>query len=67
MKKIKEVFVLLLIAAVVSLCLAGCKDKSEPAAGEQPTSEHPTEEHPTEEHPTEEHPKSEHPTSEHPE
>ncbi len=67
MKKIKQVFVLLLIAAVVSLCLAGCKDKSEHPTSEQPTEEHPKQEQPSEEHPTEEQPKQEHPTSEHPE
>jgi outer membrane biogenesis lipoprotein LolB len=48
MNNVKKVFVLLLIAAVVSLGLTGCKKKaSEPPADEQPTSEHPAE-HPTE-------------------
>ena len=40
MNKLKKVFVLVLIVAVVSLGLAGCKDKSEhehPTGGEHPT------------------------------
>ena len=55
MNKIKKVFVLLLIAVVISFGLMGCKKKaSEHPEGEHPTSEQPAE-HPTE-HPTE-HPK----------
>jgi hypothetical protein len=59
MNKVKMVFVLVLIAAVVSLGLAGCK--SEHPSGEHPSSEHPSKEHPSEEHPSEEHPAGEHP------
>ena len=51
MNKMKKVFVLLLIVAVVSLGLMGCKGKSEPPPEETPSQEHPTEEHPTGEHP----------------
>ena len=57
MNKVKKIFVSVLIVAIVSLGLTGCKKKSEHPAGEHPSSEHPTEEHPTEEHPTGEHPK----------
>ena len=61
MNKMKKLFVLVLIAAVVSLGMIGCKDKSE-----HPTGEHPSSEHPSKEAPTEETPSSEHPTGEHP-
>ena len=77
--KMKKLFILLLVAAVVSLGFTGCKKEAE----DHPTGEHPTaNEHPTEEdaaegkeaveeeveeHPIGEHPSgSEHPTSEHP-
>jgi hypothetical protein len=66
MNKVKKVFVLVLIAAVVSLGLTGCKKKSEHPSGDHPSSEHPTKETPSEETQTEEHPTSEHPTGEHP-
>ncbi|MHC4500503.1 MAG: hypothetical protein ACYS21_15495 [Planctomycetota bacterium] len=61
MNKLRKIFVLLLIAAVVSLGLAGCKDNHEHPTGEHPSSEHPTEETPSEEHPSKEHPSGEHP------
>ena len=61
MNKMKKLFVLVLIAAVVALGMIGCKDKSE-----HPTGEHPSSEHPSKEAPTEETPSSEHPTGEHP-
>ncbi|UCC97046.1 MAG: hypothetical protein JSW66_14515 [Phycisphaerales bacterium] len=61
MGKLRRIFVLMLIAAVVSLGVTGCESKSE-----QPNEEHPTSEHPTEEAPSEEHPSSEHPSGEHP-
>ncbi len=57
MNKAKKLFVLLLIAAVVSLGLVGCKKHGEHPSGDHPSSEHPSEEHPTGEHPTGEHPK----------
>jgi hypothetical protein len=58
MNKVKKLLVLVLVAAVVSLGLMGCKSKSE---GEHPTGEHPSSEHPSEETPSEEHPAGEHP------
>jgi len=61
MNKVKKIFVLVLIVAVVSLGLTGCKDKSEHPSGEHPTSEHPSKETKSEEHPTSEHPTGEHP------
>ncbi|MHC4737643.1 MAG: hypothetical protein ACYS9Y_01935 [Planctomycetota bacterium] len=57
MNTLKKIFVLVLIVAVVSLSLTGCKDKSEPSSVEQPSEETISEEHPTSEHPTSEHPK----------
>jgi hypothetical protein len=66
MKELKKLFVLVLVAAVVSLGLAGCKNGPEHPTGEHPSSEHPTEETSTEEHPSDEHPSSEHPAGEHP-
>jgi hypothetical protein len=61
MKKLKKLFVLVLVAAVVSLGLAGCKNSHEHPTGDHPSSEHPTEETSTEEHPSSEHPAGEHP------
>ncbi|MHC4843184.1 MAG: hypothetical protein ACYTFM_08280 [Planctomycetota bacterium] len=66
MFKLRKILILLLIAAVVSLALTGCKSDQEHPTGEHPTEEHPSEEHPSEEHPTEEHPSEEHPSGEHP-
>ena len=82
MDKLKKLFVLVLVAAVISIGLTGCKQKGEqpaegtasgehPAASEHPTEEAPAEEAPAaekeaEEHPAEEHPTEEHPTAEHP-
>ncbi len=56
MNKVKKVFVLVLVAAVVSLGLTGCKQESEPPAGEQSAEETAAEETPAEEHPAGEHP-----------
>lgn len=64
MNNVKKVFVLMLIVAVVSLGLTGCKQKSEHPSGDQ--SEHPTEGTPAEETPDGEHPAGEHPTEETP-
>ena len=61
MNKLKKMFVLVLIAAVVSFGQMGCKQESEHPSGEHPTSEHPSEETPSEEHPSGEHPSGEHP------
>ena len=66
MSKFKKVFVLLLIVAVVSLSLTGCKDKSKQPSGDQSNGEHPSSEHPAGEAASEEHPTSEHPAGEHP-
>ena len=71
MKKVKKLFVLVLIAGVLSLGLTGCKDKSEHPTGDHPSSEQSTEkaatqEHPSGEHPTEEAAPQEHPAGEHP-
>ena len=57
MIKMKKLFVLLLIAAVVSLGLAGCKKHSEHPTGDHPSKESSSEEHPASEHPAGEHPK----------
>ncbi len=78
---VKKVIVLLLVAAVVSLGLTGCKHKNEQPTEGTPASEHPASEHPSSEHPAKEapaeekeaeeqpageHPSAEHPTGEHP-
>ena len=57
MNKLKKIFVLVLIAAVFSLVVTGCKKKSEQPAEERPSTETPAEEHPAGEHPSGEHPK----------
>ena len=59
--KMKKLFILVLVAAVVSLGLTGCKEKSEPPAGEHPTEKKEAEEKAAEEHPAGEHPSGEHP------
>ena len=61
MNKVKKLFVLVLVVAIVSLNLTGCKKKSEHPSKETTSEEHPTSEHPSEEHPTSEHPSEEHP------
>ena len=67
MNKVKKVFVLVLVAAVVSFGLTGCKQKDEQPVEGTPSGEHPAaSEHPTEETPAEETPAGEHPTGEHP-
>jgi hypothetical protein len=53
----KKILLLVLIAAVFSLGLTGCKDKHENPSGEHPSKEHPSKEAPSEEHPSSEHPK----------
>jgi hypothetical protein len=67
MNKLRKIFILALVVAVVSLVFTSCKSESEHPTSDHPTEEHPTEEQPTEEHPTEEQPTEEHPTGEHPE
>jgi hypothetical protein len=66
MNKVKKIFVLVLVAAIVSLGLTGCKQKSEQPAEGTPTSEHPAAEESSKEAPAEETPAAEHPTGEHP-
>ena len=51
MDKLKNILVLLLLAAIISFGQLGCKQQSEHTSGEHPTSEHPTSEHPSGEHP----------------
>lgn len=51
MNKVKKLFVLVLVAAVVSFGLTGCKQKDEPPAEGAPAGEHPAEETPAEETP----------------
>jgi hypothetical protein len=41
MDKLKKIFIIVLIAAVVSFGQMGCKQQSEHPAGEHPTGEHP--------------------------
>ena len=59
MNKVKKVIVLLLVVAVGSLSLIGCKDKHEHPEGEHPTTETSSEETPAPDHPKGEHPKGE--------
>ncbi|MHC4708088.1 MAG: hypothetical protein ACYS8I_13500 [Planctomycetota bacterium] len=66
MNTVKKIFMLVLIVAVVSLGLIGCKKKSEHPTGDHPSSDHPSKEDATKEHPSSEHPSSEHPGGEHP-
>lgn len=66
MNKIRKTFLIVLIALVVSIRLAGCGHKSEQPAQEHPSSEQSTQEKPSSEQPTQEHPSSEHPSGEHP-
>lgn len=61
MGTLKKIFTLVLVAAIVSIGVTGCKGESKPPADDHPSSEHPTEETPSEEHPSSEHPSGEHP------
>jgi len=63
--RVKKVIVLLLVAAVVSLGLTGCKHKNEQPT-EGTSSEHPAKKAPAEEKKAEEQPAGEHPSAEHP-
>jgi len=56
MNKMKNILVLMLVAAIVSFGLLGCKEKSEHPTGDHPTGDQPTKETVPEEHPTGEHP-----------
>ena len=57
MDKMKKVIVLVLVVAVGSLSLIGCKDKAEHPNAEHPSTETSQEETPAPEHPQGEHPK----------
>ena len=57
MNRLKKIVMLVLIVAVASFGLVGCKDKKEHPTGDHPSKEAPSEEHPTTEHPAGEHPK----------
>jgi len=51
MSKLKKILLLILIIAVSSLGLTGCKKKAEQPSEGQPSQEAPSEEHPSSEHP----------------
>ena len=58
MNKFKKLIVLLLVVAVGSLGLIGCKDKADhPTGNDHPSTETATEENPAPDHPKGEHPK----------
>ena len=71
MSKLRNMWIVVLIAAVVSFSLTGCSSKEEPAPTDdsaagvqaQQTSD---QNEPTDEQPMAEHPGGEHPTGEHP-
>ena len=67
MNKVKKVLVSVLIVAVVSLGLTGCKSGDEHPSSEHPSKETLSEEHPSKELPSSEHPSKETPSGEHPE
>lgn len=56
MGKLRKIFMMVLIAAIVSLGIAGCKGKDE-----HPNKEHPSQKAPAEEHPTDGNKPGEHP------
>ncbi len=68
MNKVKKVFVLVLVAAIVSLglSLTGCKKKTETTGTNISSEEHPEGEHPAKKDPGKEHPEGEHPEKEDP-
>ena len=71
MNIIKKLLIPVAIAAMISLCLAGCDKKGKKPAVEQSTEskasdEHPTKEKASDDHPSNEHPSEEHPSEEHP-
>lgn len=66
MSKVKRILVLVMIVAVASFCLTGCKEKKEHPDGEHPSKEAASEEHPAGEHPSKEAASEEHPAGEHP-
>jgi hypothetical protein len=46
MSRLRKIFMMALIAAIISFVMVGCKDKHEHLSGEPNSSEHPTSEHP---------------------
>lgn len=67
MNTLIKIVVMVLIAAGISLGMAGCKGDHDHPSGEEPSKQVSTEEeHPSNEHPTEEAPPDEHPNDEHP-
>ncbi len=69
MNKVKKVFVLVLVAAIVSLglSLTGCKKKTETTTPDISSKEHPAGEHPAGEKPAGDHPAEEDPAKKQPE
>jgi hypothetical protein len=66
MNIIKKFLIPVMVATVLSLCLASCGKKREKQAVEQTTKEKKSTEHPTSEHPTKEHPSKKDTTDDHP-
>jgi hypothetical protein len=66
MNRLRKIIVLVLIGAVVSLGVIGCKAKTEPPAGEQPAQEASAAEQPSQEAPAQEAPAAEKPAEEKP-
>jgi hypothetical protein len=66
MNKVKKLFVLVLIFAVISLGFIGCEHKGDHPSGEHPSGEHPSKGAEANEAPGGEHPGGEHPSGEHP-
>ena len=56
MKKVKKIFILVLIIAFVSLGLTSCNDNGEHPSQKSVSKEHPTSEHPAKEAPSEKRP-----------
>ena len=57
MNKLRKIFLLVLMGAVLSISLVGCGHKNEQPSKDQPSQEQPSQEHPSSEHPSGEHPK----------
>ena len=57
MNKLKKIFVMVMIAAIVSLGVTGCKKKTEHPGGEHPSKQAPPEESTPNQPPAGEHPK----------
>jgi len=71
MNKLKHLFVLVLIVAVISLGFTGCKDDADHPSGDHPSGDQSVGEHPSKgaesnETPDGDHPAGDHPAGEHP-